>query len=159
MLGFWPQFLIVLIALYFAGTIFADTGVVGRVVGRWTVFIPVLMSFIPFIYHVAQTRQVLLTYNLMLLSNRFVLLSAGLALLLAAIGVLWAWRYTFSIFLFPLVLLFVYFTGPWTYLSNNLPSTLPLQTRDISLFAVLASLGLLAYTVPYIRAFFRRSSS
>lgn len=158
MLGFWPQFLFVLLALYFAGTIFADTDLVGRVVGRLTVFIPVLMSFIPFVYHVVQTRPQLLTYNLQPLSDRFVLLNLGLAVLLAATGVLWAWRYTVSIFLFPFLLLFVYYVGPLSYLNNNLPSALPLQTLDISLFAVLASLGLLAYTVPYIKAWFRKSS-
>jgi hypothetical protein len=159
MLGFWPQFLFVLIALYFAGTIFADTDLVGRVVGRWTVFIPVLMGFIPFVYHAAQTSQLLLTLGLVALSNRFVLLSLGLAVLLVAIGLLWAWRYTFSIFVFPFLLLLVYYTGPLSYLHRNLPNTLPLETRDVSLFAVLASLGLLAYTVSYIRAYFRRQSS
>jgi hypothetical protein len=157
MLGFWPQFLFVLIALYFAGTLFADTDLVGRVVGRLTVFIPVLMSFIPFIYHVTQTRQVLLSYNLGPLSDRFVLLSLGLAILLTAIGLLWAWRYTFSIFLFPFLLLLVYYAGPLSYL-NNLPDALSLQTTDVSLFAVLASLGLLAYTLPYVRAWFRHNS-
>jgi hypothetical protein len=146
MLGFWPQLLFVLLALYFAGRVFAST-----VLGRWLLLFPVLMTFVPFVWHGARVMGVLLANNLTSLSTDFLTLSLVLGFILLLIGILWAWRYAFSVFLFPLLALFVYYFGPWVYLSRHLPTTLPLQTRDISLFAIFASLGLLAYTVPYIR--------
>lgn len=147
MLGFWPQLLFVLLALYFAGRVFAST-----VLGRPLLLFPVLMTFVPFVWHIGQTREVLLANNLAPLSNEFLTLSLVLGFIVLLMGIIWAWRYAFSIFLFPLLALFIYYLGPWTYLSRSLPIPLPLQTRDISLFAIFASLGLLAYTVPYIRS-------
>lgn len=147
MLGFWPQLLFVLLALYFAGRVFAST-----VLGRPLLLFPVLMTFVPFAWHVGRTREVLLANDLALLSNNFLRLSLVLGFIVLLMGIIWAWRYTFSIFLFPLLALFIYYFGPWVYLSRSLPIPLPLQTRDISLFAIFASLGLFAYTVPYIRS-------
>lgn len=153
MLGFWPQLLFVLIALYFAGRVFAGTGL-----GRWLVFFPVLMTFVPFVWHALRAREVLLANNLSSLSEIFLTLSLVLGFILLLTGILWSWRYAFSIFLFPLLTLFVYYFGPWTYLSRSLPSPLPLQTSDISLFAMFASLALLAYTLPSIERYFNSSN-
>jgi hypothetical protein len=147
MLGFWPQLLFVLLALYFAGRVFAST-----VLGRWLLLFPVLMTFVPFVWHVVRTREVLLANDLAPLSNSFLTLNVVLGTILLVVGVVWAWRYAFSIFLFPLLALVIYYFGPWVYLSRSLTIPLPLQTRDISLFAIFASLGLLAYTVPYLRS-------
>jgi hypothetical protein len=142
MLGFWPQLLLVLIALYFAGTVF-----VGTVLGRWLLFIPVLMSFVPFVWHVQHTLVSL--YSLPLVPQRFTALSLGLGIVLLAVGLVWAWYYAFSIFMFPLLTLLVYVYGPLAYVrSNLLPSTPPIQTYTISLFAALASLCFIAYTLP-----------
>jgi hypothetical protein len=146
MLGFWPQLLFVLLALYFAGRVFAST-----VLGRWLLLFPVLMTFVPFVWHVVRTREVLLINDLAPLSNNFLILGLVLGTILLVVGVVWAWRYAFSLFLFPLLALFIYYLGPWQYLSRSLPIPLPLQTRDISLFAIFASLGLFAYTLPYIQ--------
>jgi hypothetical protein len=157
MLGFWPQFLLVLIALYFAGTVFADRTFASSVVGRWLLLIPVLMGFLPFGWHVRQIRQTLLASDLTLLSQSFTTLSLALGLILLTVAIIWAWRYAFSIFLLPILLLVVYYFGPWLYLQNNLPSTLTLQSRDLTLSAALASLALLAYTAPYLRHWLRSS--
>jgi hypothetical protein len=153
MLGFWPQLLFVLIALYFAGRVFAAT-----MLGRWLLLFPVLMTFVPFVWHVGQIRAVLLAHNLLSLTNGFLLLSLVLGFISLLMGMIWAWRYPFSIFLFPLVVLFIYYFGSWTYLSRTLPVPLSLQTNDISLFALFASLGLLAYTVPSIRRWLSREN-
>jgi hypothetical protein len=157
MLGFWPQFLLVLIALYFAGTVFADRTFASSVVGRWLLLIPVLMGFLPFGWHVLQIRQILLASDLTLLSQGFTTLSLALGLILLTVAIIWAWRYAFSIFLLPILLLVVYYLGPWLYLQNNLPSTLTLQSRNLTLSAALASLALLAYTAPYLRRWLRSS--
>jgi hypothetical protein len=151
MLGFWPQLLFVLIALYFAGRVFA-----GTVLGRWLLLFPVLMTFVPFGWHVGQTREVLLANNLRPLTNDFLVLTLVLGFISFLIGLIWAWRYPFSIFLFPLLVLFIYYFGPWAYLSRSLAISLPLQSNDISLFALFASLGLLAYTFPYVRRWLSR---
>jgi hypothetical protein len=156
MLGFWPQFLLVLIALYFAGNVFS-----GTLLGRWLLFFPVLMAFVPFVWHVQRTRNLLATLAGLepFINERFTALTLGLGLVLLAVGVVWAWRYAFSIFVFPLLVLLVYYFGPWAYLKNNLP-TEPLltQTNDISLFAVLGSLCLLAYTLSSIKTWLSRAS-
>jgi hypothetical protein len=145
MLGFWPQFLIVLVALYFAGLVFAETAL-----GRWLLVFPVLMSFIPFGWHVQQTIA-LSEDTYPDLAMRFLALTVGLGVVLLAIGIAWTWRYPFSIFVLPLLSLLVYYVGPWLYLKSNVAAAeLPL-TGTVSLLAVLASLCLLAYTLPYVR--------
>jgi hypothetical protein len=152
MLGFWPQLLIVLVALYFAGLVFADMAI-----GRWLLFIPVLMTFVPFVWHVQGTVAAL-EQEYPELMMRFIALALGLGAITLAIGVIWAWRYTFSIFGLPLLSLFIYYFGPWTYLKSNVPETLLPATDTLSLFAVLASLCLLAYTLPYIRSWLRSTN-
>jgi hypothetical protein len=149
MLGFWPQLLVVLVALYFAGLVFAETAL-----GRWLLLIPVLMSFVPFGWHLQQTVT-LLGADYPQVVTRFLALAVGLGLILLVIAVAWIWRYIFSVFVFPLLSLLVYYFGPWLYLKNNSPeATLP-ATDTLSLFAALASLCLLAYTLPYIRQWLR----
>jgi hypothetical protein len=146
-LGFWPQLLLVVIALYFAGTVFATS-----VLGRWLLFIPVLMTFAPFVWHIQQIRQFLITNGLEpSLVQSFTALAVGLGLILFVVSTVWAWRYTFSLFLFPLLAMLVYSFGPLLYLNTKVPALI-FQTNDLSLFAALASLGLLAYTLPYVRA-------
>jgi hypothetical protein len=145
MLGFWPQLLIVLVALYFAGVVFANTAI-----GRWFLLIPVLMGFVPFVWHVQQTVTTLRP-DYPDLTTRFVALALGLGVITLAIGIVWAWQYAFSIFALPLLTLLIYYFGPWLYLQGNVPAPLLPVTDTISLFAVLASLCLLAYTLPYIR--------
>jgi hypothetical protein len=146
MLGFWPQLLIVLLALYFAGVVFANTAI-----GRWILLIPVLMSFVPFIWHVQGVRQSQASEIGLLLTQRFTALALGLGLILLVVSIVWAWRYAFSIFLLPLLALLVYYFGPLAYFNAN--SSAPgVQSSDLSLFAVLSSLGLLAYTFSYVRA-------
>jgi hypothetical protein len=149
MLGFWPQLLIVLIALYFAGLVFANTAI-----SRWILLIPIFMSFVPFVWHVQQTI-VLLAGDYPIITMHFVALSLGLGLILLATGIVWAWRYAFSIFVLPLLTLLIYYFGPWLYLKSNVPATLLPLTDTLSLFAVLASLCLLAYTLTYIRVWLR----
>jgi hypothetical protein len=149
MLGFWPQLLIVLIALYFAGLVFANTAI-----SRWILLIPIFMSFVPFVWHVQQTMTTL-AKDYPDIAMRFVALSLGLGLILLAIGIVWAWRYAFSIFVLPLLTLLIYYFGPWLYLKSNVPTTLLPLTDTLSLFAVLASLCLLAYTLPYVRAWLK----
>jgi hypothetical protein len=144
MLGFWPQLLIVLVALYFSGLVFAETAL-----GRWILFVPVLMSFVPFGWHVWQTLNELGAYPG--ITARFLALSVGLGLILLTTGVVWSWRYAFSIFALPLLSLLVYYFGPWLYLKNTIPEARLPPTDTVSFFAVLASLCLLAYTWPYLR--------
>jgi MFS family permease len=153
-LGFWPQLLFVLIALYFAGRVFAGTGL-----GRWLLFFPVLMTFVPFVWHALRAREVLLANDLRSLSEIFLTLGFVLGLILLLTGILWAWRYAFSVFLFPLLTLLVYYFGPWTYLSRNLNAPLALQTNDISLFAALSALSILAYTLPQIKSYLEQTRS
>jgi hypothetical protein len=145
MLGFWPQFLIVLVALYFAGLVFAESAL-----GRWILFVPVLMSFLPFGWHV---RQTFLGLGLPEVRLFYLTLGAGLGFLLLVTALVWVWRYAFSIFILPLLTLLVYYFGPLLYLKNYGAATPPTDT--LSLFAVLASLCLLAYTLPYVRAWLR----
>jgi hypothetical protein len=152
MLGFWPQLLIVLVALYFAGLVFAEMAI-----GRWLLFIPVLMTFVPFVWHVQQTVTTL-GQDYPDLTTRFIALALGLGVITLAIGLIWAWRYAFSIFGLPLLSLFIYYFGPWTYLNSNVPETLLPVTDTLSLFAVLASLCLLAYTLPYLRSWLRSTN-
>jgi hypothetical protein len=145
MLGFWPQLLIVLVALYFAGMVFATT-----TLGRYFLLLPVLMGFVPFGWHIKQTTTTL-GQDHPDITTRFLALALGLGVILLVIGVVWSWQYAFSIFVLPLLSLFVYYLGPWLYLKSNLPPTrLPL-TDSMTFFAVLASLCLLAYTLPYLR--------
>ncbi len=150
MLGVWPQLLLVLLALYFAGAAFA-----GTVMGRWLVLFPLLMSFVPFVWHVQRVREILSPLE-PLLSERFGTLSLGLGMILFILGTLWIWRYAISIFLFPLLALLVYYVGPWMYLKNNL-TTIPalLETNSLAFFAAFSSLSLLAYTLPYVRDWLR----
>jgi hypothetical protein len=148
MLGFWPQLLIVLIALYFAGLVFAPTAV-----GRWLLLIPVSMSFTPFIWHVQETVKTLDST----VTLPFLALTVGLGIVLVAVAITWTWRYAFSLFTLPLLSLLVYYLGPWLYLKNNVPTDLLPPTDTVSLFAVLASLCLLAYTLPYVRAWLREN--
>jgi hypothetical protein len=154
MLGFWPQLVFVLLALYFAG----------RVFGRPLLPIPLLMSFVPFAWHVFSTRAQLRAITTdaatqALVSDaleRYLALSIGFAVILLTVGLAWAWRYSFSVFVFPLIMLFVYIVGPWHDLSSRLPQDLlSPNTASISSFAVLASLCLLAYTLPTILAWLR----
>lgn len=147
MLGFWPQFLIVLVALYFAGVVFANTAI-----GRWFLFIPVVMGFVPFVWHVQQT-VVALRQDYPDATTRFMALAIGLGVILLTIAAIWAWRYAFSLFVLPFISLLVYYFGPWTYLKSAVPSTRLPPTTTLSLFAVLASLCLLAYTLPTIRTY------
>ncbi len=149
-LGFWPQLLLVLVALYFAGVVFAETAL-----GRWLLLVPLLMSFMPFVWHVQQTIA-LVTGDYPMITLRFAALAIGLGIILLATGIAWTWRYVFSIFVLPLLSLLVYYFGPWLYLKSSVPATLLPLTDTLSLFAILSSLGLLAYTWPYVRVWLGR---
>ncbi len=149
MLGFWPQLLIVLVALYFAGLVFTETAAY-----RWLLLFPVLMSFVPFLWHVQQTVTTLQA-DYPEVTTRFLAVALGLGVILLTISVAWTWRYAFSVFVLPLLVLLVYYVGPWLYLKSHVPAPLLPLTDTVTLFAVLASLCLLAYTLPNVRVWLR----
>ncbi|MGL4609301.1 MAG: hypothetical protein ACRCYY_06395 [Trueperaceae bacterium] len=157
MLGFWPQYLLMLLSLYIAGRMFASSLLVqgetaSDTLGRSVLLLPISMCFVPFGWHIIQAQQPLLQHDLGDLGERFVTLSLGLGFILLLIGVVWAWSYAFSVSVFPFLILTVYYTGPWAHLQQHLPTSLILRARELFLLTLLTSLGLLAYTLPYLQS-------
>jgi hypothetical protein len=125
----------------------------GWVFGRPLIAVPILLSFIPMIWHIStklpSIRDQLESSQTNPSLNVYLTLVLGLALILLVVGLVWGWRYPLSAFLFPLLMLAVYAIGPWRYLVSHVPLRLEsTRLQSLTLFMVAASLGLLSYGLP-----------
>lgn len=132
------QFLLLFFSLFGAGWAF----------GRALLFLPVLMSLVPFLGHInQQLHHVQSSQGSNLPFDIYLALSLGLGAILLIIGVVWSQNYPSSVFLFPL-LFFIVYMAPWQYLIRyNL--VLPKPSLEQLLFhAIIASFAILSYLLP-----------
>jgi hypothetical protein len=120
----------------------------GWVFGRWLLPLPVMMSLLPFIWHLNLQSHTLRVAGLM---DRYfwvyIILACGLGILLLCIGIAWEHSYPMSLYLFPL-LCFVVYMAPWQYLRINSPLTLEPSFDTLLFFSVAAALAILSYLLP-----------
>ncbi len=117
--------------------------------GRSLIYLPVLMSLAPFIWHITLQLQSRPAYSesFRVPFDVYLALAIGLGAILLVIGMVWGHIYPSSVFLFPL-LFFIVYMGPWQYLVGQTSVPLESSLENLLFLTLIASLAILSYLLP-----------
>lgn len=120
----------------------------GWAFGYRAVFLPVLMSMVPFIWHINQQLHIFKSTSggFRIPFDVYLALSIGLGAILVVVGLVWSYQHPLWVPCFPLLALVVYL-GPYQYLRQT-SSLAPTPLKDMFFFIILACFGILSYLLP-----------